>query len=95
MPTIWPKSINENAAFSISLLKNVYLLKNTPSIQILLQFYHQPMSIKFLNTEEDYQQALEQLSVLFDAKICTSESDEADLLALLVDEYEKKHYPNR
>jgi len=51
------------------------------------------MSIKFINTEEDYQQAIEQLSVLFDAKIGTTESNEADLLALLVDEYENKHYP--
>jgi HTH-type transcriptional regulator/antitoxin HigA len=30
---------------------------------------------------------------LFDSKIGTSESDEADLLALLVDEYENNHYP--
>lgn len=51
------------------------------------------MSLKFLKTEEDYQQALAQLFVLFDAKIGTSESDEADSLALLVDDYEKKHYP--
>jgi HTH-type transcriptional regulator / antitoxin HigA len=51
------------------------------------------MNIKLLKTEEDYQQALERLSDLFDAKIGTSESDEADVLAMLVDEYEKKHYP--
>jgi len=51
------------------------------------------MNIKLLKTEEDYQQALERLSDLFDAKIGTSESDEADVLAMLVDEYEKKHFP--
>lgn len=44
-------------------------------------------------TEEDYLQALERLAELFDAKIGTSKSDEADVLALLVDEYEKEHYP--
>lgn len=36
---------------------------------------------------------MERLANLFDAKIGTSESDEADVLAMLVDEYEKKHYP--
>lgn len=51
------------------------------------------MNIKLLKTEGDYLQALELLSELFDAKMGTSESDEADVLALLVDEYEKKHYP--
>ncbi|MEA4841120.1 MAG: transcriptional regulator [Bacteroidales bacterium] len=50
------------------------------------------MNIKLLKKEEDYLQALERLAELFDAKIGTSESDEADVLALLVDEYEKKHY---
>lgn len=51
------------------------------------------MNIKLLKTEEDYLQALERFAELFDAKIGTSKSDEADVLALLVDEYEKKHYP--
>ena len=51
------------------------------------------MNIKLLKTEEDYLQALERLAELFDAKIGTSDSDEADLLAMLVDEFEKKHYP--
>lgn len=51
------------------------------------------MNIKLIKSEEDYQQALERLSDLFDAKIGTSESDEADVLAMLVDEYEKKQYP--
>ena len=30
---------------------------------------------------------------IFDAKIGTIESDEADILGLLIDDYEKKHYP--
>ena len=58
-----------------------------------IQFNHKTMNIKLLKTEGDYLQALELLSELFDAKMGTSESDEADVLALLVDEYEKKHYP--
>lgn len=51
------------------------------------------MNIKLIKTEGDYQQVLERLSDLFDAKSGTSESDEADVLAVLVDDYEKKHYP--
>jgi HTH-type transcriptional regulator / antitoxin HigA len=58
-----------------------------------IQFKIVAMNIKLIKTEEDYQQALERLSDLFDSKIGTSESDEADVLAMLVDEYEKKHYP--
>jgi len=50
------------------------------------------MNIKLIKTEEEYQQALGRLADLFDAPTGTPESDEADLLALLVDEYEKKHY---
>ena len=30
---------------------------------------------------------------LFDAPIGTQEGDEAELIGLMVDEYEKKHYP--
>jgi HTH-type transcriptional regulator / antitoxin HigA len=51
------------------------------------------MNIKLIKTEEDYKSALNRLEVVFDAPIGTPESDEADVLALLVDEYEKQHYP--
>jgi HTH-type transcriptional regulator / antitoxin HigA len=51
------------------------------------------MTIKPLKTESDYQEALLRMEVLFDAKIGTEESDEADILSVLIDEYEKKHYP--
>src|SRR5690606_37562733 len=37
--------------------------------------------------------ALKRLDEIFDAKIGTAESDEADVLGLLIDEYENKHYP--
>ena len=36
---------------------------------------------------------LKRLEVIFDSAIGTIESDEADILGLLIDEYEKKHYP--
>jgi len=51
------------------------------------------MDIKLIKTETDYLKALKRLEVIFDAKNGTPESDEADILGLLVDEYEKKRYP--
>lgn len=51
------------------------------------------MNISPIKTEDDYEKALERLDEIFDAKIGTKESDEADILGLLIDEYEKKHYP--
>ena len=51
------------------------------------------MNIQPIKTESDYKIALKRLDVIFDAEIGTQESDEADILALIVDEYEKKHYP--
>jgi HTH-type transcriptional regulator / antitoxin HigA len=51
------------------------------------------MNIKLLKSEADYKLALKRLEEIFDAPIGTHDSDEADILGLLVDEYEKKHYP--
>lgn len=51
------------------------------------------MEIKPIKTEADYKASLEQLDKIFDAPIGTKESDYADILALLIDEYEKKYYP--
>lgn len=50
------------------------------------------MKIKPIKTESDYKKALKRLDDIFDSPAGTPESDEADILALLVDEYEKKHY---
>ena len=57
------------------------------------QFKERTMDIKLIRTEEDYQKTLERMEEIFDAPIGTIESDEADILALLIDEYEKKNYP--
>ena len=51
------------------------------------------MNIKPIKTAVDYQLALKRLEIIFDAAIGTPESDEADILGLMIDEYEKKHYP--
>ena len=51
------------------------------------------MNIKPIKTEADYEKALTRLDAIFDAPVGTPESDEADILGLLIDEYEKKYYP--
>jgi HTH-type transcriptional regulator / antitoxin HigA len=51
------------------------------------------MNIKLIKTETDYENALKRFEIIFNAPIGTIESDEADILGLLIDEYEKKHYP--
>lgn len=51
------------------------------------------MKIKPIKTETDYKQALKRLETIFSAEIGTSESDEADVLGLLIDDYEKRHFP--
>ena len=50
------------------------------------------MNIKLIKTEADYQKALKRLEEIFDAKIGTLESDEADILGLMINEYEKRNY---
>lgn len=51
------------------------------------------MKLKLLKTDKDYRKALKRLDEIFNAKTGTPESDEADVLGLLVDEYEKKYFP--
>jgi len=57
------------------------------------QFKRNIMKIEPIKTKSDYQKALKRLEVIFDAEIGTQESDEADILGLLIDDFEKKHYP--
>jgi HTH-type transcriptional regulator / antitoxin HigA len=57
-----------------------------------IRFKKKTMNIKLIKTEADYQIALKRLEEIFDAMIGTLESDEADILGLMVDEYEKKHH---
>jgi len=51
------------------------------------------MDIKPIRSASDYKSSLERLALIFDSEIGTHESDEADILGLMIDEYEKKHYP--
>ena len=51
------------------------------------------MNIKPIKTKKDYQQALERLEVIFEAKKGTSEGDELEILSILIDQYEKDSFP--
>lgn len=51
------------------------------------------MELKPIKTEADYREALKRVEEIFDSKLGTFESDELDILGLMVDDYENKHYP--
>jgi len=51
------------------------------------------MEIKPVKTEVDYKKTLKKIEKLMDAKANTPEGDILDVLATLVEAYEKKHYP--
>jgi len=51
------------------------------------------MNIKPIKTESDYNQALKRLEEIFDAKKGTEEGDELEILSILIENYEKEHYP--
>ena len=57
------------------------------------QKFKSEMDIKPIKTEEDYKQALVRLEMIFDAPINTKEGDELEILGMLIDNYEKMHYP--
>jgi len=50
------------------------------------------MNIKIIKTDNDYKKALTRMGELFNAPIGSEQSDQADLLALLIEDYEKRHY---
>jgi HTH-type transcriptional regulator/antitoxin HigA len=51
------------------------------------------MKIAPIKSEKDYQKALKALEKVFDAEPNTSEGDTAEVLVLLIEDYEKKHFP--
>jgi HTH-type transcriptional regulator / antitoxin HigA len=56
----------------------------------------QPLTIKSLiKTEADYESALERVDTLLNSTIQkgTADGDEQELLILLIEAYEKAHYP--
>ena len=51
------------------------------------------MDIKPIKSEKDYNSALNRLEVIFDASPNSKEGDEAEILSLLIENYETKYYP--
>ena len=53
----------------------------------------QIMNLKLIKSEQDYEAALERLELIFDSLPGTEESDELEILGMLIEKYEKEHYP--
>lgn len=51
------------------------------------------MNLKLIKTKKDYQQALDRLELIFDAKKETKEGDELEILGILIEQYESEHFP--
>ena len=51
------------------------------------------MDVKPIRTEEDYEAALTRIEEIWDAKVGSVESDELDVLSILVEAYEEEHHP--
>jgi len=49
--------------------------------------------IKPIRTKKDYQTALAEIEQLWNAPAKSAEADRLDVLALLVEQYERQHYP--
>jgi len=52
------------------------------------------VDVKLIETEEEYDEALKRLDSLFDAPTGSQQAKEADVLALLINQYEETHFPN-
>lgn len=51
------------------------------------------MEVKLIKNEADYEKALQRLNMIFDAAADSKEGDEAEVLALLIDNYENQYFP--
>lgn len=51
------------------------------------------MELRPIKTEKDYRKALIRLESIFDAITDTKEGDEAEILSMLIENYENVHYP--
>lgn len=51
------------------------------------------MNIVPIRNEKDYQNALNRLEDIFDAKKGTEEGDELEILSILIDRYENENFP--
>ena len=51
------------------------------------------MRLKPIKTKKDYQQALQLLDEIFDARKGTPEGDELEILGMLIEQYENEKFP--
>ncbi|GBF80137.1 helix-turn-helix domain-containing protein [Aphanothece sacrum] len=51
------------------------------------------MNLRPIKTDNDYQQALQEIESLFDAELNTPSGEKLEILATLVEVYEQEHYP--
>ncbi len=51
------------------------------------------MTLKPIKTEKDHNEALIRIKVIFDAPEKSADGDEAEMLSLMIENYENKHYP--
>ena len=59
----------------------------------LMQIKYRIMNIHPIKTEQNYENALERLEQIFDAKQGTKEGDELEILSILIEKYEDEYYP--
>ncbi len=51
------------------------------------------MNIKPIRTEKDYEKALKRFEYIFDSSPKSKEGEEAEILSLLIENYENQYYP--
>ena len=51
------------------------------------------MNVKPIKTEKDYEAAIKRLEKIFDASSKSKDGDEAEILSMLIDNYENQYYP--
>lgn len=61
--------------------------------QPLTYFKKNNMALKIISSKKEYTAALKRFEEIFQSKTGTPESDEADVLALLIKTYEESYYP--
>lgn len=59
---------------------------------MLKQYKLRKMDIKPIKTKKDFENTLARLEQIFDAPINSPEGDEAEILSLLIENYENQHY---
>lgn len=60
---------------------------------MLTRLSNEIMELRPIKPEKDYRNGLKCLEVIFNAPIDTKEEDEAEILSLLLENYENEHYP--